>query len=109
MLCQCVSSNLLLRYKLTNSHIKFYNKLSNFNIIIIDEFGYIPIDKEPSYLLYELFFKLYCNTTILLNTHLKFEQWEKLFVIEKTTKVIIDKITQNCQFIETGNKNSRHK
>ena len=44
-------------------------------MIIIDEFGYIPIDKEASYLLYELFAKLYCNTTILLNTHLKFEQW----------------------------------
>ena len=65
-------ANLLLRYKLTNSHIKFDNKLSNFNIIIIDEFGYIPIDKEASYLLYELFSKLYCNTIILLNTHLKF-------------------------------------
>jgi len=99
-------ANILLKHKDKNTQLKFINKFKSFDMLIIDEFGYIPIDPKASYLLYELL--LYGNSTILINTHLKFEEWGTLFGIEKTTKVIIDRITQNCQIIATGNKSFRH-
>ena len=100
---------ILLKHTAINTHRKFFNQCKSFDMVIIDEFAYIPIDEQASYLLYELFSILYCNNTILINTHLRFEEWGNLFGIEKTTKVIIDRITQNCHIIETGNKSFRHK
>ena len=56
---------------------------------------------------FELFAKLYEQTSIIITTHLKFEEWGEIFGNAKATKAIIDRLTHHCHIIETGNKSFR--
>ena len=84
-------------------------RLQRFDILIIDELGYVPIDKKAGVLLFELFAKLYEQTSLFITTHLKFDEWNDMFGDLKATKAIIDRLTHHCHVIETGNTSYRMK
>ena len=46
--------------------------IKKFDIIVINELGYAPIKPESGPLLFELFAKLYEQTSIIITTHLRF-------------------------------------
>jgi DNA replication protein DnaC len=97
----------LINAKKHNYEVKFMNTINRFDLLIIDEFGYVPIDEIAKPLLFELFAKLYEKTSIIITTHLKFEEWGEIFGNAKATKAIIDRITHHCNIIETGNESFR--
>lgn len=92
-----------------NSEWNLMLRLQRFDILIIDEFGYVPIDKKAGVLLFELFAKLYEQTSLFITTHLKFDEWNDMFGDLKATKAIIDRLTHHCHVIETGNISYRMK
>jgi DNA replication protein DnaC len=97
----------LLNARAHNYEIQFMESVKRFHLIIVDELGYVPIKPEARFLLFELFAKLYEQTSIVITTHLRFEEWGDIFGNPKATKVIIDRLTHHCQIIETGNKSFR--
>jgi DNA replication protein DnaC len=92
-----------------NNEWRLISRLQKFDILIIDELGYVPIDKKAGILLFELFAKLYEQTSLFITTHLKFDEWNDLFGDLKATKAIIDRLTHHCHVIETGNISYRMK
>lgn len=99
----------LLLARQDNSEQSLILRLQRFDILIIDEFGYVPIDKQAGGLLFELFAKLYEQTSLFITTHLKFDEWNDMFGNLKATKAIIDRLTHHCHVIETGNISYRIK
>ncbi|WP_375319234.1 ATP-binding protein [Candidatus Tisiphia endosymbiont of Oplodontha viridula] len=97
----------LLNARMHNYELKFIDSVKRFNVVVIDELGYIPIKAEARFLLFELFAKLYEQSSLIITTHLRFEEWGDIFGNPKATKAIIDRITHHCQIIETGNKSFR--
>lgn len=97
----------LLRARTHNYEINFMDSVKRFNLIVVDELGYVPIKPESGPLLFELFAKLYEQSSIIITTHLKFEEWSEIFGNAKATKAIIDRLTHHCKIIETGNKSFR--
>jgi DNA replication protein DnaC len=83
--------------------------LQRFNLLIIDEVGYLPIDKQAGSLLFELFSNMYEKVSLVLTTHLAFNEWGELFGNHKATKAIIDRLTHHCKILETGNVSWRLK
>jgi len=83
--------------------------LQRFHIIIIDELGYLPIDKQASILLFELFSNLYEKVPLIITTHLSFNEWNNFFDYPKATKAMIDRLTHHCKILETGNSSWRLK
>jgi len=92
-----------------NNEWRLMLRLQRFDILIIDELGYVPIDKKAGILLFELFAKLYEQTSLFITTHLKFDEWNDMFGDIKATKAIIDRLTHHCHVIETGNISYRMK
>jgi DNA replication protein DnaC len=92
-----------------NGEWKLMQRLQRFDVLIIDEFGYVPTDKKAGVLLFELFAKLYEQTSLFITTHLKFDEWSDMFGDLKATKAIIDRLTHHCHVIETGNISYRMK
>jgi DNA replication protein DnaC len=87
--------------------IRFMESIKRFDLIVVDELGYVPIKPESGSLLFELFAKLYEQSSIIITTHLRFEEWGEIFGNAKATKAIIDRLTHHCKIIETGNKSFR--
>lgn len=81
----------------------FLARLQRFHVLVCDEMGYVPIDQQAGPLLFELFSKLYEKTSLIMTTHLTFEEWAPLFGSAKASKAIIDRMTHHCHILETGN------
>lgn len=92
-----------------NYEAAFMAKLQRFDLLVIDELGYLPIDPKASPLLFELFSNLYEKVSTIITTHLTFDEWSNIFGNVKATKAIIDRFTHHCLVLETGNKSWRLK
>lgn len=99
----------LLHAKEHRYEASFMARLQRFHMLVIDELGYLPIDQQASSLLFELFSKFYEQVSLIITTHLTFDEWAPLFGNAKTSKAVIDRITHHCTILETGNKSWRLK
>ena len=87
----------------------YMNRLTHFHFIVIDEMGYVPIDPKAGPLLFELLSNLYEKVSVLITTHLHFEEWAEVFGNTKMTRTIIDRFTHHRLVLETGNQSWRLK
>ena len=70
--------------------IKHYLKYS---LLIIDEIGYLPIDKETSYVFFQLIAARYEKRSSILTSNQPFSKWEDVFGDNVIASAIIDRFT----------------
>jgi DNA replication protein DnaC len=75
-------------------------KLLGYDLIVIDEIGYLPFSQSGGQLLFHLIGKLYENTSLLITTNLAFADWPT---------AVLDRPTHHYDIVETGNDSWRLK
>ncbi len=81
--------------------IKHYMK---YTLLIIDEIGYLPVDKDSSYGFFQLIASRYEKKPTILTTNQPFSKWPDIFGDSVISNAIIDRLVHHCEIVKiTGN------
>lgn len=77
----------------------FTKKLLKADLILLDEFGYIPLDRTGARLLFEIISECYERKSIVINTNIEFSRWVNIFYDEQMTSAILDRLLHHCHLL----------
>lgn len=97
--CDILTQELLIAKKELKLAWKL-KRLSRFDVIIIDDIGYVHQSREEMEVLFTLLAHCYERTSIMLTSNLPFSGWEKIFKDPMTTAAAIDRLIHHSIIIE---------
>ena len=99
--------NQLSEQKEANTLTRFFKKLNKTEVIILDEFGYVPYDRTGSQLLFDYLSEIHEKKLLILNTNLEFSRWVNVLYDEQMTAAMIGRLTHHCHLILFPGGNNR--
>jgi DNA replication protein DnaC len=88
---------------------KKINALCKYDLLIIDELGYLPMNRQGNYNLFQLINALYEYRSIILTTNKDFTAWGEFFVDENVAVPIIDRLIHHSKIFMLGGESYRLK
>ena len=86
------------------------NKYLKPTLIILDEIGYLPIDKTGADLLFQIISKRYEQGAIVLTSNRVFKKWPEIFNNDSTlTSVLLDRLLHHAETVLIEGKSYRMK
>ena len=85
-------------------------KLISPSVLVIDEVGYLPIDKTGADLLFQVISERYERGAIVLTTNQPYKSWPKLFNNDATlTSAVLDRLLHHAETVVLEGKSYRMK
>ena len=89
--------------------LRFQKQLASYELLIVDELGYVPLSKSGAELLFETFSQRYERASTLVTSNLPFEEWTEVFGSERLTGALLDRITHHVHILEMNGDSYRLK
>jgi len=99
--------NALVDAKKQGNIARFMKSLERCDLLIFDEWGYVPVDSVGSKLLFQVITECYERKSLIITTNLEFEMWNEIFCDEKITAAIIDRIIHHSHLFDFTGRDSR--
>ena len=77
----------------------FRNKFNKVDLIILDEMGYVPFNKEGAELLFLLISDWYEQRSLAITSNLEFSQWNRIFVDARLTAALVDRVIHHAHIL----------
>lgn len=77
------------------------------DLVILDEFGYVPIDVESARLLFQVVSGCYERRSMIFTTNIEFSKWGTILGDDKLAAAMIDRIVHHGRLIEFGGSSHR--
>lgn len=91
--------NTLAEAKKKGELLKLMRKLEKADLLICDEWGYVPLDRTGAQLLFEVISECYERKSVIINTNNEFSRWVNVFYDEQMTGAIIDRLLHHCHLL----------
>ncbi len=88
---------------------KKINQLLKFDVLIIDELGYLPMNKKGMHNLFQLINALYEYRSIILTTNKEFTNWGEFFFEDNVAVPIVDRLIHHSHIFMLGGESYRLK
>jgi len=82
---------------------------SRYELIILDEVGYVPFAQVGAELLFQVISERAERATLVLTTNLPFSEWTQVLPNARLCKALLDRVTDRAHIIETGSDSYRFK
>lgn len=88
------------------ARLKHFNR---YKLLIIDEIGYLPIDREDSNLFFQLIDMRYEKKSTILTTNINFSEWDSVFYDAVVADAILNRILHHSHVVSITGKSYRLK
>ena len=69
--------------------------LQRADLLVLDEWGYVPVDRDGSQLLFRVIADSYETRSLILTTNLEFSKWGSLFTDDQMAAAMIDRLAHH--------------
>ena len=81
--------------------------LRGLDLLILDEWGYVPVDKDDSQLLFRVISDSYESKSLILTTNLEFSKWGGIFTDDQMAAAMIDRLVHHGHLLLFEGKSYR--
>ena len=89
--------------------LRFQKQLAAYELLIVDELGFVPLSKTGAELLFELISQRYERASVLVTSNLPFDEWTQIFGSERLTGALLDRLTHHVHILEMNGDSYRLK
>ncbi len=86
---------------------RLLKKLDNFDLIILDDLGYVQQTQDEAEVLFTLMAERYERRSLLITSNLVFSEWQQVFRNKMTTAAAIDRLVHHSVILEFGAESYR--
>ena len=93
--------------------LRFQKQIASYNLLIVDELGFVPLSKTGAELLFEMLSQRYERGSTMVTSNLPFAEWTEILGSERLTGALLDRLTHHVHILEMNGdsfrlKQSRH-
>jgi len=99
--------NTLIDAKRRGEITHFMRQFEKIDLLICDEWGYVPIDSVGAKLLFQVISECYERKSIIITTNLEFTKWNDIFDDAKITAALLDRVIHHSHLLDFTNRDSR--
>ena len=89
-----------------NQITNYKRKFEKYDLVILDELGYVSFDKTGCEILFNLLSSRNDKGSIILTTNLNFERWEEVFKDPVLTGAIVDRLAHRAHIMDMSREKS---
>jgi DNA replication protein DnaC len=86
---------------------KFFTNAQKLDLVVLDEIGYFPFEKEASELFFQYISERYERGSMIITSNLPFSKWNEIFYTERLTTAILDRLIHHCHIFEVSGESYR--
>ena len=75
------------------------NRYASYDLLVLDELGYVPFSKEGAELLFQVLAERHERKAVIITTNLGFADWTKVFGDATLTAALLDRVTHKAHII----------
>jgi len=87
----------------------FVARFVKLDLLILDELGFIAVDKAGGQLLFQLVSDLYEQVSMIITSNLRFSDWNSIFADATLTTAFLDRLTHKGRIIEFVGESYRYR
>ena len=87
----------------------FLKQLMKADILVLDEWGYVPLDRDGARLLFEIISECYESKSIIVTTNIEFTRWSTILYDEQMTSALLDRLLHHCYLLIFNGDSDRMK
>ena len=86
---------------------RLMREIQSLDLLILDEWGYVPVDRQGSQLLFRVISDCYERKSLIITTNIEFSSWGSIFTDEQMAAAMIDRLVHYGYLILCGGPSYR--